>query len=189
MTGLGRGVREGAVYNSLPENVRPITRIVTRFRPWRAARALVATACVALSAAGCQTWSNYMPDVRSLGVYKLDINQGNYVTQDMVDKLKVGQTRQQVRLALGTPLLTDAFHDDRWDYIYEYQRHGRRVEHRKFTAYFVEDKLARWEGDELPVSAAQLNRIAADRALKFNQNVTDERSPWQRFVDVLKGDW
>ena len=53
----------------------------------------------------------------SLGVYKLDINQGNYVTQDQVDKLKVGQTRQQVRIALGTPLLTDAFHANRWDYV------------------------------------------------------------------------
>ena len=166
-----------------------MARTVIRSPSARAARAALATAIAALALAGCQTWSNYLPDVRNFGVYKLDINQGNYVTQDMVDKLKVGQMRQQVRQALGTPLLTSAFHDDRWDYIYEYTRQGRRVEHRQFTAYFVDDKLARWEGDELPVSAAQLNRIAADRALKYNQNVTDERGPWQRFLDALKGDW
>ena len=158
---------------------------MTRLRPLRT----VAVAAFAVVAgAGCQTTSSYLPDIRSFGVYKLDINQGNYLTQDMVDKLRVGQTRQQVRLVLGTPLLTSAFHDARWDYVYEYQRHGRRVEHRKLTVYFVDDKLARWEGDDLPVSAAQLNRLAADRALQFNRPA-DDRGPWQRFMDALKGDW
>ena len=74
----------------------------------------------------------------------------------MVDKLKEGQNKQQVRLILGTPLLVSAFRDNRWDYLYEYTRQGKKIEHRKFSAYFVDDKLARWEGDELPVSAAQL---------------------------------
>jgi outer membrane protein assembly factor BamE len=146
-----------------------------------------ALAAAALLAA-CQSWSNYVPDLRSFGVYKLDVNQGNFVTQDMVDKLKVGQTKQQVRLALGTPLLTSAFHDNRWDYVYEYTRLGRRVEQRKFTVFFADDKLARWEGDELPVSAAQLNRIAADRALAPNAPV-DDRGPWDRFLEALKGNW
>ena len=132
--------------------------------------------------------NEYMPTVRNFGVYKLDINQGNYVTQDMVDKLKVGQTKQQVRLVLGTALLTSAFHDNRWDYMYEYTRQGRKVEHRQFTVYFADEKLARWEGDELPVSAAQLNRIAADRALAPKSG-TDDRGPWERFMDMLKGSW
>lgn len=151
--------------------------------------ATLAALAVAALLAGCQSWSNYLPDIRNFGVYKLDINQGNYITQDMVDKLKVGQTKQQVRLALGTPLLTSAFHDNRWDYVYEYTRQGRKVEHRQFTAYFADDKLARWEGDELPVSAAQLNRIAADRALAPNANPSDDAGPWQRFLDMLKGNW
>ena len=94
----------------------------------------------------------------SLGVYKLDINQGNYVTQDQVDKLKVGQTRQQVRTALGTPLVADAFHANRWDYVYEFNRQGRTLEHRRFTAYFADDKLARWEGDEMPPPPAEVAR-------------------------------
>lgn len=123
-----------------------------------------------------------------MGVYKLDINQGNYITQDMVDKLREGQTKQQVRLILGTPLLVSAFRDNRWDYVYEYTRQGKKVEHRKFSAYFADDKLARWEGDELPVSAAQLNRIAADRALAPQPGPGD-KSPWERFLDVFKGNW
>src|SRR5829696_3774672 len=112
-----------AVYNSRSFRLARFPPTVTRFAP------LAALAAAALLA-GCQSWSNYLPDVRNFGIYKLDVNQVNYNTQDMVDKLKVGQTKQQVRLALGTPLLTSAFHDNRWDYIYEYTRQGRKVEHR-----------------------------------------------------------
>jgi outer membrane protein assembly factor BamE len=152
-----------------------------------AARRAVAVLAVA-AVAGCTSWSNMPDTVRNFGVYKLDINQGNYLTQDMVERLKVGQTRQQVRQALGTPLLTSAFHDNRWDYLYEYTRQGKLVEHRQFTVYFVDDKVARWEGDELPVSAAQLNRIAADRTLG-PKGPTEEKGFWGRLLDVFKGDW
>ena len=107
----------------------------------------------------------YIPIITQFGVYKLDINQGNYISQDMVDKLKAGQTKGQVRTVLGTPLITSAFRDNRWDYVYEYQRNGRVREHRQFTVYFKEDALARWEGDEMPQSAQELNRIAATRAM------------------------
>ena len=106
-----------------------------------------------------------MPSMSSFGVYKLDINQGNYITQDMVGPAAVGQTRQQVRLALGTPLVQSAFRDDRWDYVYEFARQGKLVEHRQFTVYFVDDKLARWEGDEMPKSVADLNKAAAERTM------------------------
>ena len=151
----------------------------------RSARVLP-LALAALLLHGCSSWSEYVPDFRRLGVCKLHINQGNYITQDMVEKLKEGQTRQQVRVILGTPLLVSAFRDNRWDYMYEYTRQGKKIEHRKFSAYFTDDKLARWEGDELPVSAAQLNRIAADRALA-PQPGDGEKGAWERFLDMLKG--
>ncbi len=128
-----------------------------------------------------------MPDIKQVGVYKVDVNQGNYITQDMVEKLKVGQTRQQVKLYLGTPLLTDPFHADRWDYVYQYSRNGKVVENRNFTVYFADDKLARWEGDELPVSAAQLNRVAADRALAPEPSADDPgilSKIWQYLKDI-----
>jgi len=57
-----------------------------------------------------------------LKVHKLDIQQGNVVTQEMVDKLRPGMTRAQVRYVLGTPLVTDSFHQDRWDYFYSYKK-------------------------------------------------------------------
>jgi outer membrane protein assembly factor BamE len=145
-------------------------------------------ACIAalLLVAGCQTIETYLPVMRSFGVYKLDINQGNYITQDMVDKLKVGQTMGQVRLVLGTPLLVSAFRDSRWDYLYEFKRQGQALEHRNFTVYFVENKLARWEGDELPQSIAELNRIAADRSLG-KLPAADDQGFFGKFFDIFKG--
>ena len=115
----------------------------------------------------------------------LDINQGNYLSQDMVDKLKVGQTKTQVRQQLGTPLVVSLFRDSRWDYVYEFTRQGRVREHRTFTVYFVDDKLARWEGDEMPISIAELNKSAA--AITAGEAAwSDPRSWWEQFLDIFK---
>lgn len=136
--------------------------------PWSPLRA-IAVAGAVLACAGCAQLTTpidtYFPLITQFGVYKLDINQGNFLSQDMVDRLKVGQTKQQVRLALGTPLVASAFRENRWDYVYKFQRRGRVVEQRQFTVYFQDDLLARWEGDEMPQSAQELNRIAATRSL------------------------
>ena len=130
---------------------------------------VLAAGVVAIALAGCaqttQPFDTFIPLITQFGVYKLDINQGNYISQDMVDKLKAGQTKVQVRTTLGTPLITSAFRDNRWDYVYEFTRAGRVREHRQFTVYFKDDVLARWEGDEMPQSAQELNRVAATRSL------------------------
>ena len=115
-------------------------------------RLFVGASALGLLLAGCQ----YVPP--TFQVYKLDINQGNYITEDQVQKLKVGQTRQQVRLMLGTPLLTDPFHADRWDYIYEFERQGRTLERTQLTIYFVDGKVARWENGEMPPSQVEVAR-------------------------------
>jgi len=126
-----------------------------------------------------------MPVMQQFGVYKLDINQGNYLSQDMVDKLKVGQTRQQVRTILGTPLVTNAFRPDRWDYVYEYKRQGRPLEHRTFTVYFVDDKLARWEGDEMPPSVADLNRAADTKSLP-REHTAEDKGIFGWLLDIFR---
>ncbi len=144
-----------------------------------------AVVLAALLNAGCATVDSYMPTLRSFGVYKLDINQGNYLSQDMVDKLRVGQTKSQVRQLLGTPLLVSPFRDSRWDYVYEFTHQGAVVAHRTFTAYFVDDKLARWEGDEMPASMADLNREALART--SNEDRWGEtRSWWDSILDVFR---
>ena len=145
-----------------------MTPIVPHRRSRTPGRTLAA-ALAGLALAGCanmtQPFDSYIPLITQFGVYKLDINQGNYISQDMVDRLKVGQTKPQVRGALGTPLVASPFRENRWDYVYEFRSAGRVREHRLFTVYFKDDLLARWEGDEMPPSVQELNRVAATRSL------------------------
>ena len=146
---------------------------------------LPAIVVAAFAATGCATVDEYMPTLRSFGVYKLDINQGNYLSQDMVDKLRVGQTKPQVRQVLGTPLLVSPFRENRWDYVYEFTKQGQVVAHRTFTAYFVDDKLARWEGDEMPASQAELNREALART-SAEERWGEPPSLWESIINIFK---
>jgi outer membrane protein assembly factor BamE len=91
----------------------------------------------------------------AISPYKIDIQQGNVVTQEMVAKLKAGLTRSQVRFVLGSPLVTDMFHADRWDYIYLMQRQGKPDERRRLTVIFDGDKLLRLEGDVVMTDKSQ----------------------------------
>lgn len=106
----------------------------------------------ALFVAACQ--GGIIPTLPSLTAYRIDIQQGNVVTQDMVAKLQPGMTRSQVRFVLGTPMVTDIFHADRWDYVYRLEKGGKMVEQRRIVAIFSGDKLLRVEGDVVPATAA-----------------------------------
>jgi outer membrane protein assembly factor BamE len=80
--------------------------------------------------------------------YRMEIQQGNYVTQEMVAQLKPGLTRDQVRFVMGTPLVSDIFHEERWDYVFVRQRASSRdVEHRRIVVFFEDGKLKRVDGD------------------------------------------
>ncbi|MDZ7782793.1 MAG: outer membrane protein assembly factor BamE [Halioglobus sp.] len=84
------------------------------------------------------------------GVYKIDVEQGNIVTQEMVDQLRPGMSRRQVRFILGTPLLQDTFNRERWDYPYA-KRNGQQVlSESRLTVYFDNDALVDVTGDHLP---------------------------------------
>ena len=84
----------------------------------------------------------------------MDIQQGNYISQEMISQLKIGMTKEQVRYVLGTPLVADIFHADRWDYVYYRDpRRGAR-EGRKIAVVFENGKLARVLGDVVPAEAA-----------------------------------
>ena len=78
--------------------------------------------------------------------YKIDIQQGNNVSQEAVSQLKLGMSREQVRALLGTPLLTDIFHGDRWDYVYFREHPSGAREQRKLAVHFDGGKLARVDG-------------------------------------------
>jgi len=82
--------------------------------------------------------------------YRMDIQQGNFVTQEMVSQLKPGMSKEQVRYILGTPLLTDVFHSERWDYVYYLDRRGELRDQRRLAVHFQDGKLARLDGDVAP---------------------------------------
>ena len=102
---------------------------------------------VAFAAWGCSE----APRLPSLTPYKVDIQQGNFVTQEMVAKLKPGMTASQVRFILGTPLVVDAFHKDRWDYVYRYRHASGHVDQRRVTIFFKDDRVTEIRADELPL--------------------------------------
>ncbi len=111
---------------------------------------LVAASCVALGA--CSVKPSFINE------YKIDVQQGNVLDQEMVAQLKPGQTRDQVRFLLGTPLITDLFHQQRWDYVYRFQS-GRtgEVETRRLAVFFNADgRLERVDGDVAVADTAEL---------------------------------
>jgi len=101
---------------------------------------------------------SYIPRIPGVTPYRIDIQQGNFVTQEMVSQLKPGMTKEQVQSTLGTPLLTDVFHADRWDYIYTLDAADGKKEQRKLTTFFKDGKLQRVDGDVVPAApkAAQV---------------------------------
>ena len=82
--------------------------------------------------------------------HKMDVQQGNYVDQAMVAKLKPGMTRSQVRFILGTPLIADIFHPNRWDYVYLTGKANNVRVQRRIVAVFDGDKLKQVEDDMAP---------------------------------------
>ncbi|NDU85269.1 MAG: outer membrane protein assembly factor BamE [Ferrovum sp.] len=97
---------------------------------------------------GCSTgssWVDYIPGSSWLKPYTLDVQQGVIIDSEMVSRLKEGMTRAQVAFTLGTPLLKDPFHQNRWDYIYYVRTDGKLSEPHNLTVYFTKDVLARYE--------------------------------------------
>ena len=93
--------------------------------------------------------------------HRIDVQQGNYLDQAAVHKLKPGMTRSQVRFLLGTPLITDPFHPERWDYMFIDRKAGKLKEERRLTLYFDGDKLARATSDFPAENTSDSNKSAA----------------------------
>ncbi len=84
------------------------------------------------------------------GVYRIDVEQGNIVTQEMVDQLKPGMNRNQVRFILGTPLVEDSFHQSRWDYIYTVRNGNVTKVSKRLSVFFEGDELSHFTGTFVP---------------------------------------
>ena len=97
--------------------------------------------------------------------YKVDVIQGNFISKEQVDILKPGMTRAQVKDVLGTPLLADIFHVDRWDYVFTLKRRNVEPQAFKYTVFFKGDVLERFEGDTMPSEADFIAKLASGRKL------------------------
>ena len=116
-----------------------------------------------LSVAGCtsavndtqRAWMNYI-----FRPYVPDVVQGNFISSEQYAKLQLGMSREQVRQILGTPLLSSYFHANRWDYVFEFKRAGKRVgDERHVTVFFDGDKVVKFEGDALPTDVELVAEI------------------------------
>lgn len=93
--------------------------------------------------------------------YRPDIQQGNFVSEEMLAQLKVGMTRDQVRFIFGTALLTDPFHADRWDYPFRLAKGSGEITTSRVIVFFNKDgKVDHWEGGNLPTEKEYIARIA-----------------------------
>ena len=113
-------------------------------------RGLVRTLGLTMVAAAFVAGCGYVPRIPGITPYRIEIQQGNYLSQEMVSQLKPGMTKEQVRFILGTPLVTDIFHSDRWDYVYWRETPKGARERRNLTVLFENGALARVDGDMVP---------------------------------------
>jgi outer membrane protein assembly factor BamE len=113
-------------------------------------RTLVITALASLALlGGCGNFGS----MDFPGVYKISIPQGNIITQDMVDQLRPGMTKRQVIFVMGTPLVRDPYHQDRWDYVYNFQPGGGERGQERLSVVFEDDQLVSISGDFEPTPA------------------------------------
>src|SRR5690606_37621557 len=88
------------------------------------------------------------------GIHRVEVQQGNIITQDMVNQLRPGMTKSQVRFIMGTPLVADSFHQNRWDYYYSVKKSNGDLKREQVTVYFSEGKLTNIRGDYAPAGAS-----------------------------------
>ncbi len=95
-------------------------------------------------------------------VYKIDVNQGNMIDQSMIDQLRPNMTKRQILYIMGTPMLVDYFHQNRWDYIYSSKKSGTDLEQKTISIFFENDQVKSIQGDFKP-SAIPVTKPSTDK--------------------------
>jgi outer membrane protein assembly factor BamE len=130
--------------------------------------------------------SSTLPSIKP---YKMPIQQGNLVTSKMMAQLKPGMTKTQVRFVMGTPLISDSFHKDQWDYFYQMENDGVIIEKRRVILIFEKDLLAKVKGDVIPAPqnkneerpeiAPQKNNDANQKPIQKEKGILDRLKFWE----------
>lgn len=125
--------------------LRPLSRLVL----------IVVTASLVV---GC------MPKLKIPSVHRITVQQGNVITQEMIDRLKPGMTRSQVRFVMGEPVFRNTFDNNRWDYIYTIEVGSTYADQKRVSVYFENEVLAYFTGDYAPTEATEDDAETADAA-------------------------
>ena len=126
-----------------------------------------------------------LPDLPELpGIYRIDVQQGNVVDREMLDRIEIGMERRKVRFILGTPLLVDPFNQDRWDYVYSLRRGSGEEVGQRVAVYFADDRVVRID-DHLDPEAVRGS--AAERTQTLVK--VPKRRPREGFLDRLTPDF
>ncbi|MHA7681814.1 outer membrane protein assembly factor BamE [Cupriavidus sp. PET2-C1] len=131
-------------------------------------------AAATLLTAACSTYDNTSRKVaNAITPYRINIVQGNFVSREAAAQLREGMTREQVKFLLGTPLLADVFHGNRWDYVFSFRRGNTPVvQQRRYTVFFDGDKLVKFGGDELPSEYELIAEIDGMKAMQLGKAPT-----------------
>ena len=133
-------------------------------------------AFLAFSVGGCSLSQLKLPELKIPRVYKLSVQQGNVITQEMVDRLKPGMTRNQVEFVMGKPVLGDPFNDDQWVYIYTLEVPDYFNQVFKMVLAFEDDTLATISGDYIPQEADAESDAALDEGANETSDETEAES-------------
>ena len=133
-------------------------------------------AFLAFSVGGCSLSQLKLPELKIPRVYKLSVQQGNVITQEMVDRLKPGMTRNQVEFVMGKPVLGDPFNDDQWVYIYTLEVPDYFNQIFKMVLAFEDDTLATISGDYIPQEADAESDAAVDEGANETSDENEAES-------------
>lgn len=136
---------------------------------------------VAAPLTGCETILTNLP-----GVYKIDIEQGNMIDQAMVDQLRPSMSKRQVLYIMGSPMLTDTFHEQRWDYLYSDQPGGEDRQQKRLSLYFNGDNLMGVQGDFRP-SQLPVVKESTETTIEVPKRNLD-KTMWEKITGLFGDD-
>jgi outer membrane protein assembly factor BamE len=152
-------------------------------RPSQGLRRLALGLAAGAMLAGCGTVDRTTQRVADfIQPYRVPVVQGNFVSREQVALLRPGQSRQQVRDLLGTPLLASVFHADRWDYVFTLRRQGVAPQAYRLTVYFKGEALERFEGDTMPTEAEFVASLDVSRKGKAPPLLEATEAQLKRFA-------
>ena len=118
-------------------------------------------------------------------VYRIDIQQGNVIDQEVINRLEPDLSKNQVNYLMGTPLLVDVFHQDRWDYVYSIRRGNRPREQKRVSLFFEDDRLVRIAGDLKPQPTAEIEEPSVGEVFTVTDYKERQKGFFSRLFDKI----